>query len=467
MSSITHTVRAPAFDEHGEEATLLDRCQNLSERALAGGAEEAETLGRRSQTIAVRFEKGDLKLTQVDEGSTLGLRVFREKRLGFSSTNQSDDRSLARTASDALTLCGFAPPDDHNRLPAARAIVAQASLVEPELAALSVEEAVEIGHALLTRVKSIDRRLSIDNASLEVTRATQAIHASTGVHAAQSDAAVGFSVFGMAIAGDDVGGFHYDGDSLRRAAEIEAAIERVVGEFAAIALGNLAAGAAESYRGRVLFSPDAFMDVFLAPLVAAASAIAVQRGRSALSGRLNDQVAIAGLELHDDPTDRTLAGACAFDREGQPVQRFPIVERGVLKSYLYNGYAAAVEGRGSTGHAQGSARTVPSLGPHALVVGAGTGGKREDMLRLLSRGLFVQRFSGTVDPASGDFSGVAKSARWIENGKVVRAVRETLLSGNVFTLLKDVVELSSQVVRLTGAARAPYALVDGVSVTAG
>src|SRR5207253_1229213 len=100
-------------------------------------------------------------------------------------------------------------------------------------------------------------------------------------------------------------------------------------------------------------------------------------------------------------------------------------------------------------------------------VAGGSGGTRADMLRALDKGLFVQRFSGTVDPASGDFSGVAKSARWIEGGTCARSVRETLLSGNAFELLKHIVLLSSLVERVSGSARAPYALVDGVSVTAG
>jgi PmbA protein len=217
----------------------------------------------------------------------------------------------------------------------------------------------------------------------------------------------------------------------------------------------------------VLFTPDAFADVFVAPLLSAASAIAVQRKRSPLAGKLGTAIAAPLFDVLDDPHERALAGAGSFDREGQPTARTPIVERGVLRSYLYNGYAAAVDGRASTGHAQGGARSVPGLGAHAVVVGAGDGGTRGDMLARLGRGLFVQRFSGTVDPASGDFSGVAKSARWVEGGRVVRSLKETLLSGNAFALLASVQALSTVRDRLSGASLAPYAIVDGVSVTAG
>ena len=229
----------------------------------------------------------------------------------------------------------------------------------------------------------------------------------------------------------------------------------------------LAAARGESYRGRVLFAPDAFFDVFIAPLVSAASAIAVQRGRSPLAGKLGTRIGSAELEILDDPTDRTLAGCGSFDREGQPAVPYPLVTRGALAGYLYNGYAAAVEHTSSTGNATGGARGVPGLGPHALVVRGGLGGSRAEILATFGRGLFVQRFSGTVDAASGDFSGVAKSSRWVEGGKVARPVREMLLSGNVYQLLHHIAQLSSVEERLAGSARAPYAIVEGLSVTAG
>jgi PmbA protein len=217
----------------------------------------------------------------------------------------------------------------------------------------------------------------------------------------------------------------------------------------------------------VLFSPDALLEVFVSPILSAASAIAVQRGRSPLAGKLGAQIAAPSITILDDPTDRALAGASAFDREGQPCGRFAIVEAGKLAAFLYNGYAAAVEGRTSTGHAAGSPRSVPGLSTHAVSVSGGAGGTRRDLERALGRGLYVQRFSGTVDGASGDFSGVAKSARWIEGGRSAFPVRETLIAGNVFDLLKRVLALSTAAERCSGEARAPYALIDAVKVTAG
>ncbi|MBL8859488.1 MAG: TldD/PmbA family protein [Planctomycetes bacterium] len=461
-----HKTHIP-FDTAREEARVLERCDALVDAALKAGADEAEAYGTRAETIAVRFEKGDLKLTQVDDGATTGLRVFREARLGFAATNQGDPAALEATARDAVLLSKSAPPHTANVLPATRALAPHAPLWHASIDALGVDEVVDLGASILSRVRARDPRISIDNASCEWTRVSHAVRTSNGTRASESDALLSLGVFGMAIDGEDVGGFHYGGDALRTADAIEPALSAMLEEFTSVALGNLNAGRAESYKGPVLFAPDAVLELFVAPLVSAASAIAVQRGRSALAQKLQQRIAFEGFDLTDDPTDRELAGAGAFDREGQPAVRFPIVAHGVLQSFLYNGYAAAVEGRTSTGHARGGPRSVPGLGPHALVLAPGRGGSRADLERTLGRGLFVQRFSGSVDPASGDFSGVAKSARWIENGVVVRSLKETLLSGNAFDLLQRILALSSASERCSGSARAPYALVDGVSVTAG
>lgn len=449
------------------EERLLERCDALVERARARGADEAEAFAVCSRSIAVRYEKGDLQLTQVDEGTSVGLRVFRDRRQGFACTNQAGAAAVDNAVADALALAGFSPPDEANLLPESQAITPLPSMVEPALAALDVEAAVERARALVAATQALDERISIDQASLDVSSTSVAVVGSSGVRAAESDAALSQMLFGMAIDGDDVGGFDYRSESVRRLANAAAAAERVVQRFASTVLGNLGAGAAESYRGPVLFAPSAFAEIFISPLVSAASAIAVQRGRSALAGKVGQQVASVDLHVFDDPTDLELLGAASFDREGQPCTRRPLVERGVLSGLLYNGYAARVDGVRSTGHAVGGARSVPGLGPHALVVSPGDGGDEAAMLARLQRGLFVQRFSGTVDPASGDFSGVAKSARWVEGGEVARPVRETLISGNAFELLRSVAALSTSLDRGSGGYRLPWALIDGVSVTAG
>ena len=460
-------VREAAFEPAVKEGELSARCAKMLEYASAAGADEAEVYASWNEGIAVRFEKGDLKLTQADEGSSLGLRVFKDKRLGFSSTNQTTDAALEQAARDAMTLASFSPPDEPNVLPECQPVEAAAPALNDDAVSFSIENAVDCARELYESTTGVDPRVAIDTSDFGVTRGTATIASTRGVAAAESDAVISCSLFGMAVDGDDVGGFDSWGDFMRDPSRWDAVRSEVVSRFTEAVLGNLDAQRAESYRGPVLFAPQALVSAFVSPLISAAGAIAVQRGRSALAGKVGEPIAASSLSIVDDPSDRSLIGATRFDREGTPTGRFPIVEKGVLQSYLYNGYAAQVEGRRSTGHAAGGARSVPSLGPHALVVDGGDGGDLDAMLASLGRGLFVQRFSGSVDPASGDFSGVAKSARWVEGGRVVRSLRETLISGNAFEILHSIVSLSSNTLSLSGSMRAPWAILDGLSVTAG
>ena len=331
------------FDPARTEAELAGRSSRLVEAAQSRGADEAEVYATNGQSISVTFEKGDLKLAQVDQGSALGLRVFSEKRLGFSSSNQVTEEGLEQTASDAVALAKLNVAEDENRLCEPRELT-NATLTAPaSLSALRVEELVAMASSITEQILAHDERISLETATVSASCLSRVLATSNGVTRSESDAALSISLMGMAIDGADVGGFHVAGDSMRDPARFESSAKALASEFANIIVGNLAAKSAESYTGPVVFSPEALISMFISPLLSASSAIAVQRGRSALADKLGGSIASPALTIVDDPTDLELGGASAFDREGQPTSRFTLVENGVLKNFFYNGYAANVE----------------------------------------------------------------------------------------------------------------------------
>lgn len=460
------TLESAHYEPRTLQQSLAERCRRMVDLARAAGADEAEAFASARHGSSVKYEKGDLKLVSSDEGAVVGLRVFKDKRAGFASTNQSDDSALEACVRDALATAAFAPAHEANVLPDARPWVERVACSR-EMAEADGELLLELGADLVRTTREKSAKFSLDGASADLSRGVQAVANSRGVLAHESDGLVSLSLMGMAIDGDEVGGFHYDSGAWRSLAAARAAARPMVEGVVDICLANLGARAATSYKGPVLFSADAFVDLFVAPLVAGSSALAVQRGRSPLAKLLGQAVASPLFTLRDAPHDLDLAGAAAFDREGVPTAAFDLVRAGVLQGWLHNAHSAAVGGTTSTGHARGGARGVPGLGPHALVVEAGDGGDESAMARALGRGLWVERFSGTVDPTNGDFSGVAKSSRWVDGGSASHAVKETMISGNALHLLRQIARVGSVHTLLGGAAKAPMVLVDGVDVTAG
>ena len=74
------------------------------------------------------------------------------------------------------------------------------------------------------------------------------------------------------------------------------------------------------------------------------------------------------------------------------------------------------------------------------------------------------RFSGGEPSPSGEFSGVAKNSFLIENGKLVTALTETMISGCIADMLKTVRAISSEVLR-DGTCSLPFIAFDGVTVS--
>jgi len=77
----------------------------------------------------------------------------------------------------------------------------------------------------------------------------------------------------------------------------------------------------------------------------------VYRHQSFLAGKLGEKVASETVTVIDDGTIPGLFGTSPFDDEGVPSRRTVVIERGVLKSYLLNCYAARKLGMKTTGNA--------------------------------------------------------------------------------------------------------------------
>jgi PmbA protein len=164
---------------------------------------------------------------------------------------------------------------------------------------------------------------------------------------------------------------------------------------------------------------------------------AVQRGRSPLAGRLEEEIASEAFVLHDDGRDPTGSASAPFDGEGVPRRRTALIEGGRLRSYLYDTYTANREAVGSTGSASRQGyRSLPSVAPSNLVVAPGSA-SLEQLLAEAGEGVFVNDVAGLhsgVNPVTGVFS-VGASGRIIRGGELSEPVREFTIAGELVAML--------------------------------
>lgn len=85
-------------------------CNSLVSEAVRLGADEAEVYYTRSRKLEVVFEKNDLQVPKGDNYEGVGIRVIRNRKQGFASTNILSRESLDDTLRSALAISDASPP---------------------------------------------------------------------------------------------------------------------------------------------------------------------------------------------------------------------------------------------------------------------------------------------------------------------------------------------------------------------
>jgi len=215
----------------------------------------------------------------------------------------------------------------------------------------------------------------------------------------------------------------------------------------------------------MLLTPNAANELVEDVISYSINSDAVQKKSSYFDGKLGRRVASDLLTIEDDATNTKGLGATSFDREGVPHKRNVIIEKGVLKRFIYNTYTANRAGVRSTGNASGSALSPPSVSVTNIVVKQGST-NLDTLIAEMKSGVILSRFSGNVNAVNGDFSGVVKGGRLVKNGQVQQAVKEVMVAGNVFDALLHLTGISRER-KVIYDSILPYMRFDNISFTAG
>lgn len=166
----------------------------------------------------------------------------------------------------------------------------------------------------------------------------------------------------------------------------------------------------------------------------------VKYGRSMWKDSVDSPVASEKLTITDDPTVPAPL-SCAFDDEGQPTQKRPVLEDGVLRGFLRDSFCGASTGNGmrrSSVEAQGAYERTPVIKPLNLVVKPGNL-TREQIIEQTERGILVEKFaSPEADGLTGRFGLNVRCGYIVRNGEITGVVNNALLMGNMFDCVKNV-----------------------------
>lgn len=428
------------------------------------GVDEAEAFAQNQHIVEVVLERAEIQSERVKTQRGIGIRVIKGKKLGFAYASTLSHATIEEACRNAKSLAdvSVANPDWVSLPTPAKLPKPPNGIYDEETASMGGDEVLNIAMRTYDEAKAYDKRVDIDDGKFSLSSTEVAISNSHGVEAEEKNTLLEGFLICVAKEHGEASSMAFEYDVARSMRDFSP--ERIGRVAAEKALASLKPRSVQSFVGKVILDSDPASEILMYPIISGVNADNVQRGRSLWAGKLGEEVASEKLTVSDDGLFPKGIGSSSFDSEGVPCQKTPVITSGKLKSLLHNTFTANKEGKKSTGNAyRDGYNMLPLISISNVIVEAGDK-KLEEMVSDVDKGVVVRRFSGNVRPESGEFSGIAKQANYIEKGEVKYPLKETMISGNAFQAMKDIIEIGSETRPTFLRAYVPPIMIDKVNI---
>ena len=421
-------------------------------------AEEAEVFMVSSEETQVQFEANRLKHIQSKQSNSMALRIIKQGKIGFASTTKSgDSQSLV---DNAVETAQFGMPAKFG-LPSLVSYP-QIEVFDSAVKSVPIEEMVKLGEELIAAVTSHTQGIICEAGIARAVISVRIIN-SRGGQADYKKSIFSLGIEGNLIRDTDMLFVGESESSCHPLLESKAVADVVLQQL------ELAKDRASvpSQALPVVFTPDGVASALISPLMVAFNGKMVLEGASPIGNKLGQPVFDKKLCLWDDPTIvyRTQSRPC--DDEGVPSQRTPLIEEGTVANFLYDLQTAALAHTQSSGNGSRSRGGLPAPSPSAFIIAPGNT-TFDEMVSDIKEGLVIEHLMGAEQGniLGGDFSGNVLLGYKVESGKITGRVKDTMVSGNVYQLLKQITAIGSDVRWVGSFLNTPPLYCPSVSVAA-
>ncbi len=402
--------------------------QSMIDRALSLGADTVKASASRGEVHEFNIDGGRFSLFRTLYNNSVSVTVFKDGKKGSASVNRFDDDAVNAVIADAIAAADAAGADaawDLCHEPHCYDITDGCPTVDTDKLFFRTEELKDT----ITKdyPKILMEQMIVDHSGYEaVTRTSYGAHfcrRSGEYHVSlmfsghEGEKASSFSGAGFVTTSLDTP-FIELAETRRALADVENQIdtEPLDGKFV----------------GTMVLIPDSLSEFFGTALSSFTGDSSLIDGTSIWKNALGTNVADERLTVTMNPRDPRIVNGAYTTSEGFMAESYNVIENGILKTFMLSLYGA-----NKTGFDR-----APNDSFDMIIEGGDT--PYADLIAGIERGILVGRFSGGEPNAKGDFSGVAKNSFLIENGKITKALRETMINGNLADLFKNIVAISKE-----------------------
>ena len=407
----------------------------LVEKALKLGADAAEVYLETGRNLSIQVLNGEIETIEEASSAGIGFRVIVEGKIGFSHCNDLSENSLEDTLQKAIDFAKLTTPDENNILPGDSEMTEIDGLFDPEIATIPMDKKIEMALEV-ERLALSDPRISKSSGSgYGESEGEVYIANSNGLskNYKSNGCSIGVSVVAEKGEQKNTGGEYC---TRRFFADLDP-LDKIAKKAADDAASLIDPEMIKTQRTAVIIDSETAGSL-IRGIIGALNGERVAQGASFLKDKMNKQFASPLLTIIDDGVRPRGMGSAPFDGEGVPTQKRVLVEKGVVKGFIYNTIAAKRAGVESTGNASRRGFTsLPGIGTHNILVEPG-GKTPEEIIAATAKGLLVTQITGYgINSVSGNFSG-GVSGFWIENGKKGHPVKGATIAGTAEKILNAI-----------------------------
>lgn len=442
---------------------MTDLAQDIIRDARSRGADGAECTIAEGEEFSASLRMREVESIKQAGSRGAGLRVVIGKRTGSAYTSDLTQDGIRRMVDSAIELAQLTTDDPHAGLPEPGELGkldADLGMYSDDIAQLETDTKLDYARRAENAALDYDARITnSEGASFDTHVGRHVFANSLGFAGDYRNSYCSVSTVPVAKQ-DDVMERDYWFSMARGFSGLEA--PEHVGRIAAQrTLRRLGARKVETQKVPVVFEPRTARSL-LDHIFEAVHGMSIYRQESFLAGKIGEKIAHENLTVIDDGTIPGLFGSSPFDDEGVPTRRTVVIERGVLKNYLLNSYAARKLGLRTTGNASRGLTGNAGIGHGNFFAEKGVQ-TPEQILASIPNGFYVTELMGFgVNVVTGDYSRGA-AGLWIRDGELAYAVSEVTIAGNLQNMLMNLEAVGSDL-EFRGSTAAPTLLISEMTV---
>jgi TldD protein len=404
---------------------------------MAEDAVFAETFAEKTNYTLIQMESGKIEKLEKATDSGTALRVIKPWKTYLASTNSGDEQHLLELARE-LIQAGNQRTEQGGDVTLGIAHYPFSITVNP--AEVDTLKKLDLVRGVESAARRIEKRIKQVRVGYRDTSQHIRIATADGARVEDNRTQLVLNLF---VVGEDNGELQTAYDAIGGFCGFEYFTEERVEAFVRSTVERLSGllGAMEAPRGTktVVLASEAGGTMIHEAVGHGLEADLAMEGLSCYKGMIGQSIASDLIDIVDDKTVPFKRGTYAYDDEGTPSERTVLVEKGVLRNYLFDRFHAMKYSRASTANGRRESfryKPIPRMSNTIILSGAQD---PASIIRSVDEGLLVRKMGGgQVDTVRGDFVFEIQEGYLIEKGQVGPMVRNATMMGNGLKVLKNI-----------------------------